>query len=103
MQRETSAQMRPSKPARRPTAGSPLPVRLAHVLLDINRAFERNAERSGEHPSLVTWANLLRVIPDEGISVTELAPAARVSRRVVQAWLRNPKQHCLEIDDLAPR
>jgi hypothetical protein len=83
-------------------AKTPLPVLLAHVLLDINRMFERTGAEVGERPNLVIWANLLRVIPDEGIAASDIAPAARISRRVVQSWLRRSKQHWLDIAEVAP-
>lgn len=80
----------------------PLPVLLAHVLLDITRAFRRAGEVAGEQPSLVLWANLLRVIPDEGIPLSELPGAARMSRRAVKAWLGWEKRGWLEVD-VAPK
>lgn len=80
----------------------PLPVLLAHVLLDINREFERGAA-TGEDPSLLVWANLLRVIPDMGIRLTDLAAEARISRRALKAWLRLEGQGWLTVDEAAPR
>ncbi len=86
-----------------PTKQRPLPVLLAHVLLDINRDFERGSASPGEQPSLVMWANLLRAIPDEGIPVTELSAAARISRRAVRAWLLLENEGLLETEAAAPR
>jgi hypothetical protein len=76
---------------------------MAHTLLDINRTFERAGAESGERANLVIWANLLRVIPDEGIAAADIAPCARISRRVVQSWLRRANQHWLEVETLGPR
>jgi hypothetical protein len=81
----------------------PLPTLLSHVLLDINREFERVGAEAGEQPSLVLLADLLRVIPDEGISLTDLPPAARISRRAVKAWLGLEKRGWLEVEATAPR
>jgi hypothetical protein len=89
--------------ARTADAGTPLPVLLAHVLLDINRMFEQAGVEVGERPNLVIWANLLRVIPDGGIAASDLAAAGRISRRVVQSWMRRSKQHWLQVEEVAPR
>lgn len=99
---EARAQMQPDGRGRAPTRRGttmPLPVLLAHVLLDINRAFERAGAAAGEQPSLVVWANLLRVIPDGGISLTDLPPAARISRRAMKTWL---KYGWVEVDASTP-
>jgi hypothetical protein len=82
---------------------APLSAALAHLLLDINRDFERHGAQAGEPPSLVLWADLLRVVPDEGISVTDLAPAARISRRAVRAWLGLEKRGWLDVEAPQPR
>lgn len=79
-----------------------LPVLLAHVLLDLGRVLQRAGEKAGEQASLVLWANLLRVIPDEGIPLRDLPAAARISRRAVKAWLSLEKRGWLEIDGAAP-
>src|SRR5439155_6998261 len=81
----------------------PLSTLLAHALLDISRDFERLGAAGAEQPSLLLWANFLRVIPDEGISVTDLPGAARVSRRAVKTWLGLVKHGWLEVDDVGPR
>jgi len=77
----------------------PLPVLLSHVLLDI----KRDVEAGPEQLSLLVFANLLRVIPEEGIDVTELPAAARISRRALKAWLGLERQGWLEVESTAPR
>ena len=81
----------------------PLSALLAHALLDINREFERNGAQAGARPSLLLWADFLRVIPDEGVSVTDLPPSARISRRAVKPWLGLAKRGWLEVEAEAPR
>jgi hypothetical protein len=83
-------------------SSTPLPVLLAHVLLDINREFERAGAAAGEQPSLLVLANVLRVIPDDGISLTDLPAAARISRRAMRTWLRLEKRGWLDISTPAP-
>lgn len=106
-QRYTQArvQMRPDEAGGRRVANEaqPLPVLLAHVLLDINRQFERAGAAIGEEPSLLVWADLLRVIPDVGILLTDLPAAARISRRAVKAWLTLEGQGWLRVDASGPR
>jgi hypothetical protein len=78
----------------------PLPVLLARALLDISRRFEQRGRLGGEEPSLLLWSDLLRVIPDEGISTTELPRAARISRRAATIWLGLP---WLDVQAVVPR
>lgn len=79
-------------------------VSLAHALLDINRSFERRREGDDEGPSLLLWSNLLRVIADGGIALTDLPAAARISRRAVRSWLGlTTKRGWLEVEATAPR
>src|SRR5438067_1752735 len=84
------------RPTRKKT-DAPIPVLLAHLLLDLNRDVDRAAV------PLVLWANLLRAIADDGISLTDLAPAARVSRRALKASLGIEKLGWLEITTPEPR
>ncbi len=84
-------------PARTPVEVS-LPVSLAHVLLDLARAFHVAGEDAGEQLSVVLWANLLRVIPEEGVPLSDLPAAARISRRAVKAWFGLEKRGWLELD-----
>ena len=77
---------------------------LAHALLDFNRDFERRASEVEEHTSLLVWADFLRVVADDGISVSDLPATARISRRAAQAWLRrSPTNRWVEITAQAPR
>ena len=87
---------------------------LAHCLVDINRDFDNlggvkratwlpgKNESTDDQPSLVLWANLLRVIPDEGISFNELPTATRVSRRALKTRARLVRRGLLEISPLKP-
>lgn len=82
----------------------PLYALLAHALLDFNRDFERSASDVDEHTSLLVWADFLRVVGDDGISVSDLPSAARISRRAAQAWLRrSPTNRWVEVTAEAPR
>ena len=82
----------------------PLPVSLAHVLLEFNRRFEAHGSEEGERPSLLMWANLLRVIPDDGIALRDLPAAARISRRAVRSWVgRLATRGWIQVDVPAPR
>lgn len=60
---------------------------LAHCLLDSNGEFERLGQATGQPASLLVWSDVLRPIPGEGIAVTDLPGAARVSRRAMRSWL----------------
>ena len=82
----------------------PLYALLAHALLDFNRDFEQNASAINERTSLLVWADFLRVLGDDGISVSDLPAAARISRRAAQAWLRrSPTNRWVEVTAEAPR
>lgn len=77
---------------------------LAHALLDFNRDFERRASDVDEHTSLLVWADFLRVVGDDGVSVFDLPATARISRRAAQAWLRrSPTNRWVEVTAEAPR
>ena len=80
-----------------------LPVLLAHALVDLARQADGSARDAGVPGSLLLWANLLRAIPGKGITVTELPAAARISRRVVKAWLGLEKQGWLMVEPAGPR
>jgi hypothetical protein len=80
----------------RPAGKGAIPVSLAHVLLDIARAAESTAPAGA--PSLLDWAVMLRVVPDEGIAAADLVPAARISRRAAKAWLTAAKREWLTAD-----
>lgn len=87
----------------------------AHCLLDINRDFDDlgglgpptwipgKNESQDDLPSLVLWADFLRVIPDEGITFNELPRATRVSRRALKTRARLVKHGLLEISPLQPK
>ena len=68
---------------------APLAASLAHALLDINVAFDRSGDEADDRPSLVLWADLLRVVPDAGIPLGDLPAAARVSRRSLRIGRRD--------------
>ena len=80
-----------------------LPVLLAHALVDLARDAGDAASEAGVAGSLLLWANLLRAIPDEGITASELPAQARISRRVVKAWLGLEKRGWLTVEDAGPR
>ena len=82
---------------------APLPVLLAHALVDLTRQADGSAREAGVSGSLVLWADLLRAIPGEGITVNELSAAARISRRIVKAWLGLEKQGWLTVEPAGPR
>ena len=83
---------------------APLYALLAHALLDFNRDFERGASDVDEHTSLLVWADFLRVVGDDGISVFEIPATARISRRAAQAWLRrSPTNRWVEVTAEAPK
>lgn len=98
---QTRAQMetRRGDARRRPRAANerPIPELLAHVVLDISRTFRTAATKTQETPSLLLWANMLRVIPNDGISLADLPTAARISRRAVKAMLRLEKRGLLAV------
>jgi hypothetical protein len=48
------------------------------------------------------WPDLLRAIPGKGITVPELSAAARISRRIVKAWLGLEKQGWLTVERAGP-
>jgi hypothetical protein len=77
---------------------APLPVLLVHALVDLTREVDATARDAGVDGSLLLWADLLRVIPSDGITVTELPAAARISRRIVRAWLGLEKQGWLTVE-----
>jgi len=81
----------------------PLHAGLAHALLDIGREVGRRAMPGLPTPSLVLWADLLRVVPDDGLPVADLASAARISRRAAKAWLGMEKLGWLELRGPTPR
>ena len=80
-----------------------LPVLLSHALIDLARETDGSAREAGVPGSLSVWANLLRVIPRDGVAVSELPAAARVSRRVVNAWLGLEKQGWLTVEPAGDR
>ena len=82
---------------------APLPVLLAHAFVDLTREADGSAREAGIPGSLLLWADLLRVVPEEGITVTELPAAARISRRIVKAWLGLEKQGWLTVEPAGPR
>jgi hypothetical protein len=83
-------------------AAAPLPVLLAHTLVDFTREADRTARDVGVSGSLLLWADLLRAVPGDGITVTGLPAAARISRRVVKAWLGLEKQGWLTVEASGP-
>lgn len=81
------------------TALGPL---LSHAIIDISRDFTGSVAAGGvdKRLTLPLWSNLLRPIPDEGISFSDLPAATRISRRVLRtaearAWV--------EVTPLQPR
>ena len=76
----------------------PLPVLLSHAYIDLAREAEGTARDAGIPGSLLVWADLLRVVPGEGISVTALPAAARISRRIAKAWLGLEKQGWVTVE-----
>ena len=82
---------------------SALPTLLARTLLDLNGEFDEAAQ--DEKPlSLMLSADLLRAIPDEGVSVKDLGPALRISRRALRGWLGLEKKGgWFTVEAIAPR
>ncbi len=75
----------------------PLSACLARALLDASRELERQGAAGDWPPSLLLWANLLRVIPADGLPVADLPAAARISRRAAKAWLGLERLGWLEL------
>ena len=42
-----------------------------------------------DQPDALLWSNLWRVVPPDGITLRDLAPAARISRRAVATWVKS--------------
>ena len=81
-----------------------LDVLLAHVLIDFNDQVDAARSRQSGTPSLVQWANFLRVMPDDGLAPNDIALAARVSRRAIKSRGRGGLAHTwIEAGSLAPR
>lgn len=74
---------------------------LAHVLVDFNRDFDLLGV-GRPRPSLVQYANLLRVIPDGGISLSDLPKLARISRRAMKSRSGLPNGW-LDVTKVKPR
>src|SRR4051794_25935699 len=67
----------------------PLPTLLSRALLQLARDYY-DAGRRIDHPSaptLVAWANVLRYVDTEGMLVSEVPMAARLSRRITGTLL----------------
>jgi len=66
-----------------------LDVLLSHALLDLTRA----TERRGDDVNVVQWANLLRLLDEDGfVRVKELPVLARLSKRAVTSVLVGPRR-----------
>lgn len=77
---------------------------LAHVLIDFNHDVDLAQSHQRGTPSLVQWANFLRVMPENGLAPNDIALAARVSRRAIKS--RGPRGlngAWIEAGSLAPR
>lgn len=60
---------------------------LSDALLTLTRMYEDAGAGDDPPPSLAMWSGLLRGLRPGGITVTELAGEARVSKRAILAWL----------------
>ena len=69
------ASLRPLGPARPPAAlaTTPLPVLLSHTLIGFEQEYDELAGDDAT-PHLGVWANVLRVIGDDGLDMRELGP-----------------------------
>jgi hypothetical protein len=65
-----------------------LNVLLARALIALTRAFEQAGAGTDGVPSLPAWAGMLRVIDEQGVDQRDIPHLARISTRVVVAWLK---------------
>jgi hypothetical protein len=93
----------PGRVGRVARPGDDLSVLLARAFLGIADRFDHEADARRERASLLLWANFLRVIPDDGISLRELPRAARVSRRACRFWLGLERHGWLSVSADGPR
>jgi Ser/Thr protein kinase RdoA (MazF antagonist) len=75
-----------TKPARRPTRRSALPLSalLSRAIFDLTIEFERAGAGSDEIVSAPEWFNLFQYVGNDGVDVSQLHMTSRVSRRVVR-------------------
>ncbi len=87
----------------------PLARLLSDVLLELTRLYERAGAGEDPLPSLTLWSGLLRAVPSDGITVRELIPRTRLSKRAIVSWigvartwgyLEAPTGRALRMDDL---
>ena len=97
------ASLRPMGKARPPAVLSttPLPTLLSRVLFAFEQDYDELA--AGERtPHLGVWANVLRVIPKEGLDLRELGPGAILAKRGVRVVVRDLEaQGWIEIEKVA--
>lgn len=98
------ASLRPMGEARPPAELSvtPLPTLLSRVLLAFEQEYDELAPSNRTAAHLGVWANVLRVIPKEGLDLRELGPSAILAKRGVRVVVRDLQaQGWLEVERVA--
>ena len=85
------ASLRPMGRARPPAklAVTPLPTLLSRALHAFERDYDALAANDPSTPHLGVWANVLRVIPNDGLDLRELGPQAILASRAVRVVVRD--------------
>lgn len=82
MAKQPAARDRKANPPARPLAEL-----LSDALLTLTRIYEDAGAGEDPPPSLTMWSGLLRALRPEGITVSDLTRATRLSKRAVLGWL----------------
>ncbi len=85
------ASLRPMGAARPLVAPSatPLPTLLSHALIAFTEEYAHLAGDDLSQPHLAVWANVLRVIDDDGLAERELGAKAILAKRAVRVAVRD--------------
>ena len=83
-------------------AATPLPTLLSHALIGFEQEYDTLAAGDALAPLLGVWANVLRVIDDDGLDQRDLGARAILAKRAVRVVVRDLKaQGWLTIEKVA--
>ena len=85
------ASQKPMGAARPPArlAATPLPTLLSHALIGFEQEYDTLAAGDALAPLLGVWANVLRVIDDDGLDQRDLGARAILAKRAVRVVVRD--------------